>query len=82
MKRTVFVAPYGYRLDGSRDAAEQAVIAIVRDGRARGVSYERIAEELNERGHRTRGGTRFYVSAVFAIGREMAGAEVPEGRTG
>lgn len=64
------VAPYGYRLDGGRtvpEPREQEVIAIVRDGRARGVSIAKLVAELNERGFTTRTGRPFYKSAVFLI---------------
>jgi hypothetical protein len=74
VKRDVPIVPYGYRLDSGAlvpDPAEQAVIAIVRDGRARDVSFVRLAAELTARGYRTRGGKAFYQSAVFQIARAL-----------
>ena len=53
---------YGYRLSGDGahvepDAAEQAVLATIRDLRARRRSLREVARALNERGWRTRRGS-------------------------
>lgn len=84
MKRTVRIAPYGYQLAGlglAPEPREQEVIAIVRDGRARGVSYPKLAAELRARGFTTRTGRPFGTSAVYAIARTWEAAEAPqEGR--
>lgn len=72
--RLVPVAPYGYRIDGGRavpELREQEVIAIVRDGRVRGVSFQRLAEELTARGYTTRESKPFYKSAVFVIAKAL-----------
>lgn len=55
---------YGYALAGDRktlvpDAAEQAVLARIRDAHARGESLRRIATKLNSEGLRTRRGSEW-----------------------
>lgn len=83
MKRLVPVVPYGCRLeDGAlvAEPREQEAIALVRDGRARDVSYQRLAEELRARGFTTRTGRPFGTSAVYAIAKMLAAEEPQEGR--
>jgi len=72
VKRAVPVVPYGYRITAGllmRDASEQAVISIIRDERARGTSFARIAEKLRGRGFTTRTGKPFGTTAVYTIAR-------------
>ena len=74
MKRLVPIAPYGYQIAGSTlvpEAREQAVIAIVRDGRARGISLAKLAVELQARGYTTRAGNPFNDTAVFTIAKAI-----------
>ena len=83
MMRLVPVVPYGYQIvDGSLvpEPREQEAIAIVRDGRARGVSFVKLAEELRERGATTRMGRPFRPSAVWTIAKALDAAEPQEGR--
>ena len=72
MKRLVARAPYGWQLAGTGlapEPREQAALAIVRDGRARGASYERIAEELRAQGYTTRTGRPMGAATVWTIWR-------------
>lgn len=64
--------PYGYRLVDDRqhlvpDPAEQAVIAVVRELRAHGLTTRAIARELNRRGLANRAGGRFGHTQVIRI---------------
>ncbi len=74
-EKTGGVAPFGYR-DVTNDAGkkilvadigEQAVIAIARDLRNAGLSYERIAKELTKRGIVNRKGNAIYAMAVHRM---------------
>lgn len=63
---------YGYRSSGEDgravpDEGEQAVISLIRALRDDGLSLSKIADWLNERGHRTRRGTEWRVQYVHAI---------------
>ena len=74
MKRLVPIAPYGHQIAGSTlvpEPREQAVIAIVRDGRARGISLAKLAVDLATRGFRTRAGNAFSRTAVFTIAKAI-----------
>jgi hypothetical protein len=52
-----------------REAVEAArpLLPLVRRLRRRGWSYQRIADHLNEQGHRTRRGKRFFPAQVWSI---------------
>lgn len=86
VKRVVPVVPYGHRIAcGSLvpEPREQAVVAIVRDERARGTSFVRIARMLTERGFTTRTGKPFGSTAVYGIAKgleEQAGVVMVCGR--
>lgn len=74
-EKTGGIAPFGYRDDvndaGKKvlapDDGEQAVIAIARDLRNAGLSYERIAKELTKRGIVNRKGNAIYAMAVHRM---------------
>lgn len=68
-------APFGYRADGVRlvaDEAEQAVIATVREGRARGLTVRAIALELEQAGIVSRRGKPLHFTAVADMVRAHA----------
>ena len=69
--------PLGYRFDGSRlveDAGEVAILARVRELRAKGLSLARVAGILNAEGATLRGG-RFHVTTLArALARGLAPA--------
>lgn len=69
-------APYGFRVEAGglvRDEAEQAVLGVMRDLRARGLSLREIAATLTEAGYTTRRGTAWKVQNVHPlVGREAA----------
>lgn len=73
----VGTVPFGYRLDtdGVRlvaDEAEQAVIATVREGRARGLTVRAIALELEQAGIVSRRGKPLHFTAVADVVRAHA----------
>jgi DNA invertase Pin-like site-specific DNA recombinase len=60
-------APRGFRFKGDLvvvDPVEKRLVAQVAAMRRKGLSIRKIADALNERGLRTRGGGRFYASGV------------------
>jgi site-specific DNA recombinase len=62
--------PYGYRsVDGKLipDAGEQRLIKRIKNLRAKGFSYQRIADSLAEKGIFTRKGTKFQATQVSRI---------------
>lgn len=70
-------APYGYSVgaDGRTlvaDPAEQAVLRIVREARARGLSYRTIVAELAAAGVVSRSGRAFAVASVHALAARAA----------
>ena len=68
-------APFGYRAEGGRlvaDEAEQAVIATVREGRARGLTVRAIALELEQAGIVSRRGKPLHFTAVADMVRAHA----------
>jgi hypothetical protein len=48
-------------------AAARPLVPLVRKLRRRGLSYQRIADALNEQGHRTRRGQRFHAAQARNI---------------
>jgi len=71
--------PYGFRVEGRGAEArlveherEQAVITMVRNGRANGLSFFSIADALTLQGHQSRTGRPFKVQQLI---RMMTGAE-------
>ena len=65
-------APLGYRFDGTRmveDPAERAILARVRDQRARGVSLQRVVAILNAEGSTCRGGRWHVTTLARALSR-------------
>lgn len=67
-------APFGWRYDGNALAeveSEQAVIALVREMRAAGMSYRKACAALTDRGFRNRAGGEF---SPMQIGRMLAGS--------
>ena len=67
--------PYGYDEDEDRlvrDEREQAVIAAMERLRARGISYGRIADRLNEKGIKGKKGGRWYATTVLNVLRTSA----------
>lgn len=69
--------PFGYRLaaDGRQiepEAAEQAILAVVRDCRQAGFSQRAIADELNRQGFSTRSGVRWQHQYVANVLRQLA----------
>lgn len=61
---------YGYRGEDGRavpDEGEQAVISLIRERSAEGMSLSKIADWLNDRGYRTRRGTEWRVQYVHGI---------------
>lgn len=69
----VGTVPYGYRADADgrlvEDAAEQGVLAIVRELRSAGLSVRAVAAELAARGIVSRKGRPFFPAAVHLMGR-------------
>lgn len=66
------VAPYGFRLssDGIHiepDETEQAVVSLIMKLRDRCYSYQKIADELNEKEFRNRKGNKWQLQNVFGI---------------
>lgn len=69
--------PYGFLFHKGKlipDPREQLVIAVVREGRAHGISFERIAKDLNAQGRRTRLGKAFYAATVREIALALVAA--------
>jgi site-specific DNA recombinase len=71
-ERTGLYAPYGYRVavDGKvleADAAEQAMLATIREARERGLSQRAIVAELAQKGFTTRKGTALSLMQVQRI---------------
>ena len=67
-------APYGYRVEDGRlvhDDAEQAVIAAVRDLRARKVTLRAIVTTLEARGVLSRAGTALGLTQVARIASDI-----------
>jgi len=72
--------PYGYRLGTDRRTLEpagdeQQTIRLIHERRAAGCTLQGIADELNERGSRTRAGSLWrhqYVRSVLQRGDEVA----------
>jgi DNA invertase Pin-like site-specific DNA recombinase len=67
-------APLGFRFEGGRlvaDQAEGAVLARIREMRARGLSLARVAEILNAEGVRCRGG-RWHITTLARALRRAA----------
>jgi Recombinase len=54
-------------------AATKKVLPVIRRLRARGLSYGKIAAELNGRGHTTRAGGGWYAALVYKILRRDDG---------
>lgn len=70
-------APLGYHFDGGRlveDEAERAVLARVRELRARGLSVQRIAGILNAEGSKCRGGRWHVTTLARALARPALAA--------
>jgi DNA invertase Pin-like site-specific DNA recombinase len=64
--------PFGFRLGGDgrtleTNPAEQETLEALRAYRAAGLSLQRVAEELNGRGMRTRSGSRFRREYVYNL---------------
>ena len=75
-------APYGYRfVDGRRevDHAEQATLAAIAAHRTAGLSWAKVAAELNAAGHRTRTGAPWSRQGAHHAHRSAA-AVLPEAR--
>jgi hypothetical protein len=71
-ERTSLYAPYGYRLadDGKTlvaDAAEQALLAAIREARQRGLSQRAVVADLTRQGFTTRKGTELGLRQVQRI---------------
>jgi site-specific DNA recombinase len=76
-ERTSLHAPYGYRVViGGKvleaDEAEQAMLAAIREARARGLSGRAIVAELAAKGFTTRKGTALRLTQVQRIMRQAA----------
>jgi site-specific DNA recombinase len=59
--------PYGFRLVNGEmleNTGEQAVLALVRNYRAKGLSLRKIAQALADKGFKSRGGKAFVLSSV------------------
>lgn len=59
-ERVSFFAPFGYRFDGGMavlEPGEQAMLAMMREGRAKGLKLREVAEALNQAGYTTRRGS-------------------------
>ena len=62
--------PYGYKREGDcllPDEAEEAVISLILDLRAKGWNYSRIARELNRLGYRTKCEGQYFPQTVKNI---------------
>lgn len=76
-ERTSLHAPYGYRVavEGKvleADEAEQALLAAIREARARGLSGRAIVAELAQKGFTTRKGTVLRLTQVQRIMHQAA----------
>jgi site-specific DNA recombinase len=68
--------PFGFRVNGDRRTLhpyppEQAIIRAIHDGRKAGYSLQDVADDLNRRGLRTRGGSTWRPQNVHGILRTM-----------
>jgi site-specific DNA recombinase len=62
--------PYGFSREGNRfvsHPSEQKILCSIRDMRARGISFNRIAASLNADGLRTRCGGSWYATSIHSI---------------
>jgi DNA invertase Pin-like site-specific DNA recombinase len=67
--------PYGYTVVAGKlveDAAEQAMLTVIRRYRAEGLSLRAITTELTRQGYRTRKGTAFQITQIVRLLREVA----------